>query len=205
MALSMTPSQVVRRFPRLLLGLVLFGTGSAMQVHAALGISPWEVLHQGIALNTPISIGVAGILISFVVLLFWLPLRQRPGVGTITNAIVIGAMIDVVLAVLPDVETLTGRWALLIGGVLLVAIGSGIYIGVRLGPGPRDGLMTGMADRGLSIRLARTLVEGTALVIGWLLGGNVGIGTVVFAVAIGPLVQIFLPWLDLGVPSPEPV
>ena len=173
--------EVARRFPRLLFGLTLFGAG--------------------IALNTPITIGLAGILVSFLVLLAWIPLRQRPGVGTLVNAIWIGAVIDLVLAVLPDVDSLWLRWPLMLAGVLVVAIGSGYYIGVRLGPGPRDGLMTGVAARGTSIRLARTAVEGSALAIGWLLGGNVGVGTLVFAAAIGPLVQMFLPRLDLGPPQ----
>jgi uncharacterized membrane protein YczE len=202
MAATMTVSDVLRRLPRLMFGLTLFGMGGGMQVHAALGISPWEVLHQGISLHTPLTIGTAGIVISFVVLLGWIPLRQRVGIGTILNSIWIGLMIDATLAVLPATTSLWSRWLLLVGGVLLVAIGSGFYIGVRLGPGPRDGLMTGLADRGVfSLRLGRTLIEGSALVIGWLLGGDFGVGTFVFALTIGPLVQIFLPRLDLGVPS----
>lgn len=201
MAIAMPVRDMARRFPRLMFGLTLFGAGSAMQIHAAVGLSPWEVLHQGISLNTPITIGVAGILVSFLVLVAWIPLRQRPGVGTLVNAVWIGMSIDLVLAVLPPVESLWLRWPLMLAGVVVVAIGSGYYIGVRLGPGPRDGLMTGIAARGPSIRLARTVVEGSALGIGWLLGGNVGLGTVVFAATIGPLVQVFLPRLDLGPPA----
>ena len=202
MAVSMTTSHVLRRLPRLMLGLTLFGMGGGMQVHAALGISPWEVLHQGIALHTPLTIGTAGIVVSFVVLLGWIPLRQRAGVGTILNAIWIGVMIDVTLALLPGIEEVWARWLLLAAGILFVAIGSGFYIGVRLGPGPRDGLMTGLAARGVfSLRLGRTIIEGSALLVGWLLGGDLGVGTLVFALTIGPLVQIFLPRLDLGVPS----
>jgi len=197
----MPTHEVVRRLPRLMLGLTLFGTGGAMQIHAALGISPWEVLHQGIALNTPLSIGLAGILMSFVVLLFWIPLKQRVGIGTLINSVWIGVIIDIVLALLPDTNALWVRWSLLLSGILLVALGSGFYIGVRLGPGPRDGLMTGIAARGPSIRVARSMVEGTALLVGWLLGGNFGIGTFVFAATIGPLVQVFLPRLDLGTPA----
>lgn len=188
----------LRRFPRLLIGLVLFGFGAGLQVQAGLGLSPWEVLHQGISERTPITIGVAGIIVGFMVLAAWIPLRQRPGIGTVLNVVVIGIVIDGTIAVV-DVSTAAAvRWAFLLGGTVAIAIGSGLYIGVRLGPGPRDGLMTGLAGRGFSIRLARTLIEGTALVTGWLLGGTVGIGTVVVAVLIGPLVQVFLPRLDLG-------
>lgn len=201
MAVPMPLPELARRLPRLMLGLTLFGIGAAMQIRAAVGLSPWEVLHQGISLNTPITIGVAGIFVSFLVLLFWIPLRQRIGLGTVVNSIWIGLMIDIGLFLLPDVHSLWIRWSLLLAGIVIVAIGSGFYIGVRLGPGPRDGLMTGIAARGVSLRLARTFVEGSALLIGWLLGGNVGLGTIVFAVTIGPLVQIFLPRLDLGVPA----
>jgi uncharacterized membrane protein YczE len=177
---------------------VLFGVGSGLQVVAGLGLSPWEVLHQGISDRTPISIGVAGIIVGALVLAAWFPLRQRPGVGTVLNVIVIGLMIDLTIWLVGPTDVMTLRWVYLLGGVVVVAIGSGIYIGVRLGPGPRDGLMTGLADRGFSIRRARTLIEGTALGVGWILGGTVGIGTVVVAVLIGPLVQVFLPLFDMG-------
>lgn len=193
------PWAVVRsRFPRLLLGLFLFGAGSALQVQANLGLSPWEVLHQGIAFRTPLSIGLASIGVSLLVLLLWIPLRQRMGIGTVTNAITIGLFIDLVLFLVPQPEALVARWALLLVGILLVGIGSGFYIGVHLGPGPRDGLMTGIARRGPSLRLARTGVEGSALIVGWLLGGTVGIGTVLFSLTIGPIVQFFLPRLEVA-------
>ncbi|MDX1449806.1 MAG: hypothetical protein R3246_12175 [Acidimicrobiia bacterium] len=193
------PWAVVRsRFPRLLLGLFLFGAGSALQVQANLGLSPWEVLHQGIAVRTPLSIGLASIGVSLLVLLLWIPLRQRMGIGTVTNAITIGLFIDLVLFLVPQPEALVARWALLLVGILLVGIGSGFYIGVHLGPGPRDGLMTGIARRGPSLRLARTGVEGSALIVGWLLGGTVGIGTVLFSLTIGPIVQFFLPRLEVA-------
>ncbi|MFP5332128.1 MAG: YczE/YyaS/YitT family protein [Acidimicrobiia bacterium] len=196
------PWAVVRaRFPRLLLGLFLFGAGSALQVQANLGLSPWEVLHQGIAARTPLSIGVASIGVSLLVLLLWIPLRQRLGVGTVTNAITIGLFIDLVLFLVPQPAGLAGRWSMLIVGILMVGIGSGFYIGVHLGPGPRDGLMTGIARRGLSLRVARTGVEGTALALGWLLGGTVGIGTVLFSLTIGPIVQFFLPRLEVPAES----
>jgi uncharacterized membrane protein YczE len=192
------PWAVVRaRFPRLLLGLFLFGAGSALQVQANLGLSPWEVLHQGIAARTPLSIGIASIAVSLVVLLLWIPLRQPLGVGTVTNAVVIGLFIDLVIFLVPSPEALAVRWLLLIVGILFVGIGSGFYIGVHLGPGPRDGLMTGIARRGPSIRVARTAVEGSALLAGWLLGGTVGFGTVLFSLTIGPLVQFFLPRLEV--------
>lgn len=192
------PWAVVRaRFPRLLLGLFLFGAGSALQVQANLGLSPWEVLHQGIAARTPLSIGVASIGVSLLVLLLWIPLRQSLGVGTVTNAVMIGLFIDLVIFLVPEPGSLVTRWVLLVGGIVLVGIGSGFYIGVHLGPGPRDGLMTGIARRGPSLRLARTGVEGSALVAGWLLGGTVGIGTVLFSLSIGPIVQYFLPKLEV--------
>jgi uncharacterized membrane protein YczE len=192
------PWAVVRaRFPRLLLGLFLFGAGSALQVQANLGLSPWEVLHQGIAARTPLSIGIASIGVSLVVLLLWIPLRQRLGVGTVCNAVFIGLFIDLVLFLTPVPEAVAIRWLFLVTGIVLVGIGSGFYIGVHLGPGPRDGLMTGIARRGPSLRLARTSIEGTALVGGWLLGGTVGIGTVLFSLTIGPLVQFFLPRLEV--------
>ncbi|MEX0756635.1 MAG: hypothetical protein WD204_01670 [Acidimicrobiia bacterium] len=194
------PWPVVRaRFPRLLLGLFLFGAGSALQVQANLGLSPWEVLHQGIATRTPLSIGIASIVVSLGVLLLWIPLRQALGVGTVTNAVMIGLFIDLVIFLVPVPGTLVMRWVLLVGGILLVGIGSGFYIGVHLGPGPRDGLMTGIARRGPSLRLARTGVEGSALLIGWLLGGTVGVGTVLFSLTIGPIVQFFLPRLEVPV------
>lgn len=190
---------VLSRFPRLLFGLVLFGAGSALQVRSGLGLSPWGVLHEGLSFRTPLTIGTATIVVSFFVLLLWIPLRQRMGVGTLTNAIVIGLATDATLALVDPATDTPMRWFLMLAGVQLVAVGSGFYIGVHLGPGARDGLMTGLADRGLSIRLARTMVEGSALFVGWLLGGTVGIGTVVFALTIGPSVQFFLHRLQLDV------
>lgn len=188
------PSRVElrRRVPRLLAGLVSCGTGLALMVLAGLGLGPWEVLHQGLSRRTGIPIGTMGILVGVVVLLGWLPLRQRPGVGTVCNVVLIGVTIDVVLALAPVPAGMAARWACLVTGVLLVGVGSGLYIGAGLGPGPRDGLMTGLAARGHSLRLVRTGIEVAALVAGWALGGTVGIGTVLFAFAIGPLVQLFL-------------
>lgn len=192
MLLVPTRLELRRRLPRLVAGLVACGTGLALMVLADLGLGPWEVLHQGLSRHTGIPIGTVGILVGFVVLLGWLPLRQPPGVGTLTNVVLIGVTIDAVLAVAPVPQAVPLRWACLGVGVLLVGIGSGLYIGAGLGPGPRDGLMTGVAARGHSLRLARTGLELGALVAGWALGGTVGVGTVLFALAIGPLVQLFL-------------
>ena len=189
---------VLGRLPGLVLGLVLFGAGIGLKLRSDLGLSPWDAFHQGLASRLPLSVGLTTILVSGLVLLAWIPLKQRIGIGTILNAVLVGATIDITLLVVGDTDSLLVRWAYLLGGVGLVGLGSGLYIGARLGPGPRDGVMTGLAARGLSIRLARFLIEGTILVAGWLLGGAVGVGTVVFAVVIGPLVQFFLRLFDRG-------
>ena len=194
---------VLARIPGLLLGLVMFGAGIALKLRSGLGLSPWDAFHQGVAIHLPLSIGVVTILVSGLVLLAWIPLRQRPGVGTLLNAVSVGLTIDITLRLVGDAGSTVLRWAYLLGSVGLMGLGSGLYIGARLGPGPRDGVMTGLAARGLSIRMARTLIEGTVLLAGWLMGGAVGIGTVVFAVLIGPLVQFFLPRFDRG-PLPVP-
>jgi len=178
------------RFARLLPGLWLFGTGEACLVHSRLGNSPWTVLAEGVSKHTPLAIGTATIVISGVVMLAWIPLRQRPGIGTVANAILIGLAIDVMLPLLPGPGGIIARYAFVVAGIALVAIGSGLYLTARLGPGPRDGLMTGLHFRtGRSLRLVRTLIEGTALVVGFALGGRVGIGTVAFAALVGPGVQ----------------
>lgn len=189
---------VLARVPGLLLGLVLFGFGIGLKLRSGLGLSPWDAFHQGVANHVPLSIGLVTILVSGLVLLAWIPLRQRVGVGTLLNAVLVGLTIDVTLQVVGETGSMVVRWAYLLGAVGLIGLGSGLYIGARLGPGPRDGVMTGLAARGLSIRLARTIIEGTALLAGWLLGGAVGVGTVVFAVLIGPLVQFFLRRFDRG-------
>jgi uncharacterized membrane protein YczE len=198
------------RLALLLFGLWLFGTGEASLVAAKLGNSPWTVLAQGVARHTPLGIGSATIAISLVVLAVWIPLRQAPGLGTVLNAIVIGLAIAVMLPVLPSHPAAGARIALLAGGIALVATGSGFYLGSRLGPGPRDGLMTGLVRRtGRSVRLIRTSIEVIVLVTGWLLGGTVGLGTVVYAVSIGPLLHRLLPLLTAprsprSRPSPAP-
>ena len=155
-----------------------------------LGNSPWTVLAEGVEVQTPLSVGVATVVISFVVLLMWIPLRQRPGLGTIANAIVIGIAIDVALLWLPDADALLPRYALVAGGIALVGLGSGLYLTSFLGPGPRDGLMTGLSRRtGLSLRVVRTGIEIAALTAGAILGGTVGVGTLAFALLVGPAVH----------------
>lgn len=178
------------RFAILIGGLGLFGTGEALIVAADLGNSPWTVLAQGVAKNTPLEIGGATIAISFLVLCAWVPLRQAPGLGTIMNAIVVGVALGVMVPVLPPDPADGWRWVLLAGGIGLVALGGGVYLGARLGPGPRDGLMTGLHARtGRSLRLVRTVIEISALAAGFALGGTAGVGTVAFALLIGPGVQ----------------
>ena len=175
---------------KLLVGLWIFGTGEAMLVASELGNSPWVVLSEGIEVQTALSVGVATVVVSFVVLLMWIPLRQRPGLGTVANAIVIGVAIDVSLLWLPELSTLAPRYGLVVGGIALVGLGSGLYLTCFLGPGPRDGLMTGISRRtGLSLRAVRTGIEVAALTGGWLLGGTVGVGTLAFALLVGPAVQ----------------
>ena len=181
-----TPPQLARLLP----GLWIFGTGEACIVHARLGNSPWTVLAQGVSKHTPLAIGSATVVISCFVLLLWIPLRQRPGFGTVANAVVIGVSIDAMLAILPDPGGIVGRCGFVLGGTALIGIGSGLYLTAQLGPGPRDGLMTGLHFRtGRSLRLLRTLIEGSALVVGFALGGRVGVGTVAFALLVGPAVQ----------------
>ncbi|MDQ3103261.1 MAG: hypothetical protein M3Q53_05425 [Actinomycetota bacterium] len=178
------------RFARLILGLTLFGVGEGLLVAAQLGNSPWTVLAEGVSLNSSLGVGAATVAISVVVLLLWIPLRQAPGLGTIANAIVIGLALEGAVQILPEDPGLGLRWGLMSAGISLVALGSGLYLTAALGPGPRDGLMTGLARRtGVSLRLVRASIEISVLVAGYLLGGAVGIGTVAFAVAIGPGVQ----------------
>jgi uncharacterized membrane protein YczE len=186
------------RVPRLVAGLVLCGLGIAFMVAADLGLAPWSVLDQGISDRTGIPIGTVSIIVGAVVLLAWIPLRERPGLGTVLNVVLIGVTIDVALLVLDTPDAMAARLAYLAVGAFLWGPGSGLYIGAGLGPGPRDGLMTGLAARGVgSIRVIRTGIELTALAAGWLLGGSAGLGTVVFAVTIGPNVQLFLPRLTV--------
>lgn len=191
------PEQLRRRVPRLVVGLVLCGCGIASMVAADLGLGPWDVLHQGLSRLSGIPIGMVGILVGMVVLGLWFPLRERPGLGTVLNVVVIGVVIDLVLLVLTTPASLLLRWVMMLAGPVLFAVGSGFYIGAGLGPGPRDGVMTGMARRGVPVGVARFLIEITVLLGGWLLGGTVGAGTVAFAFGIGPLVHVLLPRLQL--------
>ncbi len=188
---SVFPAPALRLL-RLFAGLVTCGIGVASMIQSDLGVPPWDVFHQGISFRTPLTIGQVSIVVGFAVMLLWIPLRQRPGFGTIANAIVIGTTMDLVRPLFPTDPTLATRWILVLAGPVLMGLGSALYIGARLGPGPRDGLMTGIAARGPSIRLARTVIEGTALIVGWVLGGRFGIGTILFAATVGPLVQFFM-------------
>lgn len=180
---------------RLVFGLVLCGLGIASMVAADLGLGPWDVLHQGVSVLTGVPIGTVGILTGLVVLLGWIPLRVRVGVGTVLNTLLIGVVIDLTLLVLDTPEALWGRVVLLALGPVLFGVGSGFYIGAGLGPGPRDGLMTGLARRGWPVHAVRTGIEVTALVVGFLLGGTAGVGTIVFTFSIGPIVHLALPRL----------
>lgn len=185
---------VIRRLVQLYAGLVLYGASLALMVRAGLGLDPWDVLHQGLADHLPLTIGVVTIIVGALVLLAWIPLRQRPGPGTVSNVIVIGLAMDAALAVLDDPEPLIVRAVFLVVGVLLNGVATAAYIGARFGPGPRDGLMTGLVARtGRSIRLVRTSIEFSVLAVGWLLGGTVGVGTVFYAISIGPIVHVLMP------------
>ncbi len=196
---SLARSRLPRRLVQLYIGLILYGLAGALQVRSGLGLDPWDVFHQGLARHLGLAIGTVVVLVGAAVLLAWIPLRQRPGVGTVSNVVLVGVSMNASLMWLPHVHELGWRISDMLGGVLLCGLATGMYIGANLGPGPRDGLMTGLARRtGRSIRLTRTALEITVLAVGWLLGGTVGIGTVVFALGIGPLVQIFLPLLDVG-------
>jgi uncharacterized membrane protein YczE len=187
--------RLTRRLGQLMLGLVLYGASMALMIEAALGLDPWDVFHQGVAERTGVRFGVVVIAVSVAVLLLWIPLRQRPGVGTIANVVVIGVAVEAALAVLPTPGSLWVRVGFLAGGIVLNGVATGLYIGARLGPGSRDGLMTGFVARHprYSVRLVRTVIEVTVLAAGWLLGGTVGLGTVAYAVAIGPLAHVFIP------------
>ncbi|MFJ3719296.1 YitT family protein [Streptomyces sp. NPDC090057] len=188
-----TSGRLGRRLIQLYAGLALYGASSALLVAAGLGLEPWNVLHQGLAELTGLTIGVVSIAVGAVVLLLWIPLRQRPGLGTVSNVFVVGLAMDGTLALLPDVRTLAVRVPLLVAGIVLNGAATGLYIAASFGPGPRDGLMTGLHRRtGRSIRLMRTVVEVAVVITGFALGGTVGIGTVLYAVSIGPLAQLFL-------------
>jgi uncharacterized membrane protein YczE len=192
----------VRRLAQLYAGLVLYGASMALQIRAGLGLDPWDVFHQGVADRTGLSFGTVVIATGAVVLLAWIPLRQRPGFGTISNVFVIGIAVDATLAVLPHAGSAPVAVAMLLAGVGLNGLAGGAYIGAGLGPGPRDGLMTGLVRRtGGSVRAVRTTIEVGVLVVGAALGGTVGVGTLVYALSIGPLVHALLPRLTVAVPA----
>lgn len=191
-----------RRLPQLIAGLVLYGVTVAMIIRGTLGNAPWDVLHQGLSRHLPISIGTAVIAVSMLVLLLWIPIREIPGLGTVLNSVLVGLSADATLGVLSSPAEWWLRGSLLVGGVFLNGVATAMYIGSQFGPGPRDGLMTGLHRRtGVSIGLVRTGLEVSVVVIGWLLGGVFGVGTVLYAVAIGPLVQLLLPLFIVELPS----
>lgn len=184
---------------QLLVGLVAYGASMAFMVESRLGLAPWGVFHQGLARRTGVTIGTATIVVGVIMLLLWIPLRQRPGIGTVSNVVVVGLSIDATLAVLPTPSSLAVRIAFMIIGVAGNGAATGLYIGANLGPGPRDGLMTGLVARtGRSIRMVRTVIEVTVLTAGVLLGGTVGVGTLLYAVSIGPLAHVFIPLFTRG-------
>ncbi|GAA0620543.1 hypothetical protein [Streptomyces crystallinus] len=186
-------THLTRRLLQLYVGLTLYGVSSALLVRSGLGLEPWGVLHQGIAERTGLTIGVVSIIVGALVLLLWIPLRQRPGLGTVSNVFAIGIAMDSTLALVPDAHGWAVRIPLLAGGILFNGVATGLYISARFGPGPRDGLMTGLHRlTGRSIRLVRTSIEVAVVVTGFLLGGSLGVGTVAYALAIGPLAQLFL-------------
>jgi len=190
-------ASIAERLLRCVVGLVVCGVGIALMVVGDVGLAPWDVLHRGISTRTDAGIGTVIIAVGFVLLVVWIPLRVRPGVGTILNAVLLGATVNVLLPVLPEPGAIAVRTTLMVLGVVAFGLGTGLYIGAGLGPGPRDGLMTGIAARGHSLRLVRTAIELSVLVVGWALGGSVGLGTAVFALTIGPLVQFFLTHLGV--------
>ncbi|MCX4678644.1 hypothetical protein OG413_25610 [Streptomyces sp. NBC_01433] len=198
-------THLTRRLVQLYVGLALYGASAAVLVRAGLGLEPWGVLHQGLTELTGISIGVVSIIVGAVVLLLWIPLRQRPGLGTVSNVFVVGLAMDGALALLPEAHGLGARVPLMLAGVLFNGVATGLYITARFGPGPRDGLMTGLNRvTGRSIRLVRTAIEVAVVVTGFLLGGSLGVGTVLYALAIGPLAQVFLRVFAVPSPAEDP-
>ncbi|HKC26690.1 MAG TPA: hypothetical protein VKB75_01640 [Jatrophihabitans sp.] len=201
----MARRRLPRRIVQLNIGLLLYGLSSALLVRSGLGLDPWDVFHQGLAGRLHLAIGTVVIIVGAAVLLLWIPLRQWPGYGTVSNAILIGLSMNWSLDVLPHTALLGWRIVEMITGIVLCGAATGMYIGAAFGPGPRDGLMTGLARRsGRSIRLVRTGIELTVLAAGWLLGGTVGVGTVLFALAIGPLAQFFMPIFEVQRPQVGP-
>ncbi|MFD3518284.1 YitT family protein [Streptomyces sp. NPDC058657] len=204
--MSGSSTELSRRLSQLYVGLALYGVSSAVLVRAGLGLEPWGVLHQGLAERTGLTIGVVSIVVGAAVLLLWIPIRQRPGLGTVSNVFVVGIAMDGTLALIPALHSLTARIALLAFGVVLNGVATGLYIAARFGPGPRDGLMTGLHRlTGRSVRLVRTAIEIAVVATGFLLGGSVGVGTLAYALAIGPLAQFFLRLFAVPAPAVAPV
>jgi len=190
---------MTRRLIQLVLGLSLYGASVGLMVRAGLGLGPWSVFHQGVSNHTGLSIGLVTNLVGALLLVLWIPLRQKPGIGTIGNVLLIGTAADLTLLVVPAIEGLAAQGALLGASILLTGLASGLYIGAGLGPGPRDGLMTGTVRlTGWPVGRVRTGIELIVLALGWLLGGTVGVGTVIYAFSLGPLVAVFLPMFDLN-------
>lgn len=193
---QLTAGRLPERLLRLVVGLALYGLSIALMIEAAIGASPWDVFHVGASLHAPLTFGVVMIVTAVGVLLAWIPLRQMPGVGTVANTVMLGPFADLSLRLLPAPEDVAVRVGFMVAGVVLCAFATAMYVGAQLGPGPRDGLMTGLARRtGWSIRLVRTIIELSVLVAGVAMGGTLGIGTVFFALAVGPITQFFLPYL----------
>lgn len=206
-SLSAAPARerMPRRLVQLGLGLVLYGVATGLLVRSELGLSPWPVLHQGLARLLDVTLGTATIGVGLLLLLAWIPLRERPGIGTVANVVMVGLAADATLAVVPPVHAPAGRVALAVAGIGLIAVATAAYLGVRLGPGPRDGLMTSLVRRtGRSVRLVRTAIEVVIVLVGVLLGGTIGVATVVYVVSIGPLAQLFIPYLVVRLPGDAP-
>jgi uncharacterized membrane protein YczE len=198
-------AELRRRLPRLVAGIVVLSGGITFMLQARLGVSAYDVLHQGLSKVTGLSFGTVVVALGLLILVAWIPIGQRFGLGTIVNTLSIGFIVDGLLRVVPSPDSLLGRWPMLVAGIVVTAFGMGLYIGAGLGPGPRDGLMTGLAAKGYPLWLVRTVLELAALAGGWALGGDVGIGTVLFAFAIGPLGHWFLARLHLGVDAVDPL
>lgn len=198
-----SPRDLAERLVQLVIGLMLYGIALAFMVRGGIGVAPWDVLALGVAGRSGLGYGAVTVLVSIVVLLLWIPLRQRPGLGTLSNVVVIGLVLEATLALVAEPSEPAARVLFLIAGVVLNGIATGLYIGANFGPGPRDGLMTGLVGRGAgSIRLVRTGLEITVLAAGFALGGTVGIGTVLYAVSIGPLAHVFVPAFTVRAPAP---
>ena len=197
-------AELRRRLPRLLLGIFVLAPGIALVIDARLGVSPYDVLHQGLSDATGLSFGNVVVLLGLLILTLWIPLGQRFGIGTIINTLSVGFIVDGFLHLIPDTDSLAWRWPMLLGGIVVTSVGIGLYIGAGLGPGPRDGLMTGIAAKGYPLWIVRTVLELSALASGYALGGDVGVGTVLFAFGIGPLGHWFLKRLHLGVGGIDP-